>query len=226
MPGAASRARLLYVNPTPGTPRKRQFRPGRHPPGNLRSRLSQAQRRRRAYPCWLSNAQLQRNRAQIRPPLRQPMWQIGHMASERERSGCGVSYMAEQPETQETRSAYLLDGRRVTIADLIGAGLLAPGDALRFRRPRVGQTHKAVVTARRHAVARRRAGIQIAVKGRESGCRYARGGRLARVDSRVFWPVTRLAASGTARPGGGRHCGRGRNGRQRVRPARRTGTNG
>ncbi len=55
--------------------------------------------------------------------------------------------MAEQPEAQETRSAYLLDGRRVTIADLIGVGLLAPGDALRFKRPRVGQTHKAVVTA-------------------------------------------------------------------------------
>lgn len=55
--------------------------------------------------------------------------------------------MAEQPEAQETRSAYLLDGRRVTIADLIGVGLLAPGDALRFKRPRVGQAHKAIVTA-------------------------------------------------------------------------------
>ena len=55
--------------------------------------------------------------------------------------------MTEQPEAQQTRSAYLLDGRRVTIADLIGAGLLAAGDALRFKRPRVGQTHKAVVTA-------------------------------------------------------------------------------
>jgi CBS domain-containing protein len=60
----------------------------------------------------------------------------------------GVSYRAEQPEAaQETRSAYLLDGRRVTIADLIGAGLLAPGDVLRFKRPRVGRAHKAVVTA-------------------------------------------------------------------------------
>ena len=55
--------------------------------------------------------------------------------------------MTEQPEAQQARSAYLLDGRRVTIADLIGAGLLAAGDALRFKRPRVGQTHKAVVTA-------------------------------------------------------------------------------
>jgi len=59
----------------------------------------------------------------------------------------GVSHMAEQPEAQETRSAYLLDGRRVMIADLIGAGLLTPGDVLRFKRPRVGQVHKAVVTA-------------------------------------------------------------------------------
>ena len=55
--------------------------------------------------------------------------------------------MAEQAEAQETRSAYLLDGRRVTIGDLIGAGLLAPSDVLRFKRPRVGRTHKAVVTA-------------------------------------------------------------------------------
>ena len=55
--------------------------------------------------------------------------------------------MAEQPEAQEPRSAYLLDGRRVTIADLIGVGLLAPGDALRFKRPRIGRTYTAVVTA-------------------------------------------------------------------------------
>jgi CBS domain-containing protein len=55
--------------------------------------------------------------------------------------------MAEQPEAQETRSAYLLDGRRVTIADLIDAGLLAAGDALRFKRPRMGKTHRGVVTA-------------------------------------------------------------------------------
>jgi len=40
----------------------------------------------------------------------------------------------------------LLDGRRVTIADLLEAGLLTAGDALRFRRPRRGETHRAVVT--------------------------------------------------------------------------------
>jgi len=55
--------------------------------------------------------------------------------------------MTEQPEVKETRSVYLLDGRRVTIADLTSVGLLAAGDALRFKRPRMGQTHKAVVTA-------------------------------------------------------------------------------
>ncbi len=55
--------------------------------------------------------------------------------------------MTERPEPQETRSTYLLDGRRVTIVDLIGAGLLAAGDALRFKRPRVGQTYGSVVTA-------------------------------------------------------------------------------
>jgi CBS domain-containing protein len=55
--------------------------------------------------------------------------------------------MSELREAQESRSAYLLDGRRVTIADLLSSGLLADGDALRFKRPRVGQTLKSVVTA-------------------------------------------------------------------------------
>jgi CBS domain-containing protein len=54
--------------------------------------------------------------------------------------------VAEEPESQQPRSAYLLDGRRVTIADLLDAGLLAPGDVLRFRRPRLGENHRAVVT--------------------------------------------------------------------------------
>jgi CBS domain-containing protein len=40
----------------------------------------------------------------------------------------------------------LLEGRRVTIADLLDARLLAAGDVLRFRRPRLGETHQAVVT--------------------------------------------------------------------------------
>ncbi|MHB1430810.1 MAG: restriction system modified-DNA reader domain-containing protein [Streptosporangiaceae bacterium] len=55
--------------------------------------------------------------------------------------------MTERTESSETRASYLLDGRRVTIGDLIGAGLLAEGDALRFKRPRVGRTYRAVVTA-------------------------------------------------------------------------------
>ena len=55
--------------------------------------------------------------------------------------------MAGEPESQKPRSAYLLDGRRVTIVDLLDADLLAAGDVLRFRRPRRGETHRAVVTA-------------------------------------------------------------------------------
>ena len=55
--------------------------------------------------------------------------------------------MAEEAESQKPRSAYLLDGRRVTIADLLDAGLLVAGDTLRFRRPRRGENHRAVVTA-------------------------------------------------------------------------------
>jgi CBS domain-containing protein len=55
--------------------------------------------------------------------------------------------MSERPETSAARTAYLLDGRRVTIADLIDASLLVPGAALRFRRPHKGKTHKAVITS-------------------------------------------------------------------------------
>ncbi|WP_329167866.1 CBS domain-containing protein [Streptomyces sp. NBC_01685] len=42
---------------------------------------------------------------------------------------------------------YLLDGRRVRIADLVHAGLIVPGDALTFHRPRKGETYHAEVTS-------------------------------------------------------------------------------
>lgn len=54
--------------------------------------------------------------------------------------------MIDGEESRESRSAYLLDGRRVTIGDLIDNGLLPVGSDLRFKRPRAGQTHKAVIT--------------------------------------------------------------------------------
>lgn len=50
-------------------------------------------------------------------------------------------------ETDSQRSAYLLDGRRVIISDLLEAGLLAEGDVLQFKRPRLRETYRAVVTA-------------------------------------------------------------------------------
>lgn len=122
--------------------------------------------------------------------------------------------MAEQPEAQETRSAYLLDGRRVTIADLIGAGLLTPGDALRLNdlawaRPTRQSSPR---------TARCRSKV-----GRNSGHRQ----RLRKwLPICPPWPVgtrgrSRLLAghstrcARTARSGGGRHRGRGRNGRWR-----------
>src|SRR5260370_37405934 len=58
----------------------------------------------------------------------------------------GVWLRNDRQESGDERSAYLLDGRRVTIGDLIDAGLLTPGTGLQFRRPRAGQTHRAVVT--------------------------------------------------------------------------------
>jgi CBS domain-containing protein len=41
---------------------------------------------------------------------------------------------------------HLMDGRRVTLTDLIRAGLLRVGDRVRFRRPRMGHLHRAEVT--------------------------------------------------------------------------------
>ncbi|MCX4617873.1 hypothetical protein [Streptomyces mirabilis] len=52
-------------------------------------------------------------------------------------------------ETESSTSAhpYLLDGRRVTIGDLLEAHLLAAGDKLTFHRPRKNETHHAEVSA-------------------------------------------------------------------------------
>ena len=47
-----------------------------------------------------------------------------------------------------TRTTYQLDGRRVTVADLLQAGLLQKGEPLTFERPRIGKTYSAVVTER------------------------------------------------------------------------------
>lgn len=54
--------------------------------------------------------------------------------------------MTETPNARAARSTYLLDGRRVTISDLIYGGLLEVGTTLQFTRPRIGETHTAVVT--------------------------------------------------------------------------------
>jgi hypothetical protein len=47
--------------------------------------------------------------------------------------------------SERMRDAYLLDGRRVVIADLIEAGLLEPGKELEFIRPRLGHKYHARV---------------------------------------------------------------------------------
>lgn len=54
--------------------------------------------------------------------------------------------MVDRRVQGEGRSDYLLDGRRVTIGDLIGSGDLPPGTELRFERPRSGQVFSAIVT--------------------------------------------------------------------------------
>ncbi|WP_405767376.1 hypothetical protein [Streptomyces sp. NBC_01538] len=52
------------------------------------------------------------------------------------------------PAETQSRARYLLDGRRVTLSDLLSAGLLAEGEQLTFVRPRMGETHEATVTSR------------------------------------------------------------------------------
>jgi predicted transcriptional regulator len=56
----------------------------------------------------------------------------------------------EVPIPRITRSAYLLDGRRVTVSDLVEAGMLRPETGLRFDRVRLGETYHAVVKPNGH----------------------------------------------------------------------------
>ncbi|MFL6126111.1 CBS domain-containing protein [Actinophytocola sp.] len=52
--------------------------------------------------------------------------------------------VAEQ--TAGGRSMYLIGGRRVTVSDLLEAGLIEAGAKLRFKRNRIGKTYYATVT--------------------------------------------------------------------------------
>ncbi|WP_228002391.1 CBS domain-containing protein [Nocardia australiensis] len=53
---------------------------------------------------------------------------------------------AERAEQLGSRSMYLIGGRRVTVSDLLDAGLIQPGAKLRFKRNRIGVTYDATVT--------------------------------------------------------------------------------
>lgn len=55
--------------------------------------------------------------------------------------------MTETQNGGTARSHYLLDGRRVTLSDLVEGGLLPVGSTLTFVRPRRGETFCAEVTA-------------------------------------------------------------------------------
>lgn len=54
--------------------------------------------------------------------------------------------MSKTASVPVTRSAYLLEGRRVTVLDLVDGGVLRAGATLKFKRPRIGATHRATVT--------------------------------------------------------------------------------
>lgn len=51
-----------------------------------------------------------------------------------------------EPPKSSGRTMHLMDGRRVTLEDLIEAGLLKVGERVRFSRPRMGVTYRAEVT--------------------------------------------------------------------------------
>lgn len=50
------------------------------------------------------------------------------------------------PGSSPSPARYEIDGRRVTITDLLDAGLLQAGDSLTWDRPRVGTTYAATIT--------------------------------------------------------------------------------
>lgn len=53
--------------------------------------------------------------------------------------------MVGELEALTDRVSYLIEGRRVRMADLIQANLLEPGTELEFHRPRVAERHRATV---------------------------------------------------------------------------------
>ncbi|MGW4593633.1 restriction system modified-DNA reader domain-containing protein [Amycolatopsis thermoflava] len=54
--------------------------------------------------------------------------------------------VVDQDDESGGRSMYLIGGRRVTVSDLLDAGLIQPGAKLRFKRSRIGVTYDATVT--------------------------------------------------------------------------------
>jgi Restriction Enzyme Adenine Methylase Associated len=53
----------------------------------------------------------------------------------------------DRDEASAIRSAYLLDGRRVTLSDLVSAGLLDPGSTVSYERKSLGWKHEGTVTS-------------------------------------------------------------------------------
>lgn len=63
----------------------------------------------------------------------------------REESSEAQGAVAGSAADRITRTHLTIGGRRVTLSDLIEAGLLAAGDALVWERPNLGHTHRATV---------------------------------------------------------------------------------
>lgn len=57
-----------------------------------------------------------------------------------------VDQVAPAPPARARPTRYEIGGRRIQITDLLDAGLLEPGDGLKWERPRLGTTYSATVT--------------------------------------------------------------------------------
>jgi hypothetical protein len=64
---------------------------------------------------------------------------------EREESSEAQGAASGSTADRVTRTHLTIGGRRITLSDLIEAGLLAAGDGLVWERPNLGQTHRATV---------------------------------------------------------------------------------
>ena len=71
----------------------------------------------------------------------------GSWTSKRTTNPTSRAPIARLPGKESAAALYQIDGRRVTLGDLLDANVLAPNAALTWNRPRVGATYRAMALA-------------------------------------------------------------------------------